>query len=171
MKTLIRTLIVLALIVWLGGEIFFPFVAQAAFSTLAADTHAAGQIVGGLLRTLHQMGLVCGVVLLALLVLAPAWGVFASRLTLAPMAVLVLMLGLTSYSQFGIIPAMERDRAAAGDVTAGGVTDAVIHDNPARMDFDRLHHRSTTVEGAVLLLGIALVGLLSYAESAKKITH
>jgi Domain of unknown function (DUF4149) len=164
MKTLIRTLILLALIVWLGGEIFFPLVAQAAFSTLAPDTHAAGQIVGGLLRTLHQMGLVCGVVLLALLALAPAWGVFQSRLVLAPMGLLVAMLALTSYSQFGIIPAMERDRAAAG-----GVIDAVPQDDPARVDFDRLHHQSTTVEGAVLLMGIAVVALVGYAESAKKL--
>jgi hypothetical protein len=165
MKTLIRTLILLALIVWLGGEIFFPLVAQAAFTTLAPDTHAAGQIVGGLLRTLHQMGLVCGVVLLALLALAPAWGVFQSRLMLAPMGLLVAMLALTSYSQFGIIPAMERDRQLA----VGGIVDNLALADPARVDFDKLHHRSTTVEGAVLLMGIAVVGLLAYAESAKKL--
>jgi hypothetical protein len=82
---------------------------------------------------------------------------------LAPMGLLVAMLALTSYSQFGIIPAMERDRVAVG-----GVMDAVPHDNPAWVDFDKLHHRSTTVEGAVLLMGIAVVGLLGFAESAKK---
>ena len=163
MKTLIRTLLLLALIVWLGGEIFFPVVAAVTFTQLAPDTHAAGQIVGGLLRILHGMGLVCGVVLLALLALAPAWGIFKSRNALAPMAGVLLMLALTAYSQFGIIPAMERDRAAAG-----GVIDAVPVTNAARVDFNKLHNRSTSVEGAVVLLGIAVVALVGYAESAQK---
>ena len=163
MKTLIRTLILLALIVWLGAEIFFPVVAGVTFTQLAPDTHAAGQIVGLLLRILHWMGMICGVVLLALLALAPAWGVFQSRLVLAPMALVVVMLALTAYSQFGIIPAMERDRAAVG-----GAIDAAAPDNPARLDFNRLHGRSTTVEGAALLLGIAVVGLVGFAESAKR---
>lgn len=163
MKTLIRTLILLSLIVWLGGEIFFPVVAGVTFTQLAPNTHAAGQIVGSLLRILHMMGLVCGVVLLALLALAPAWGIFSSRLMLTPMGLLVAMLALTAYSQFGIIPAMERDRLAVG-----GAMDAAAHDNPAWVDSDRLHHRSTTVEGVVLLMGIAVVGLVGFSESAKK---
>jgi len=164
MKTLIRTLILLALIVWLGAEIFFPVVAGVTFTQLAPNTHAAGQIVGSLLRILHWMGIVCGVVLLALLALAPAWGVFQSRLVLAPMALIVGMLALTAYSQFGIIPAMERDRLAVG-----GVVDGVPRETPARVDFERLHGRSTTVEGAAILMGIAVVVLVGFADSAKKL--
>jgi hypothetical protein len=161
MKTLIRTLIVLSLIVWLGAEIFFPVVAAITFGQLAPDTHTAGQIIGTLLRILHGMGLVCGIVLLALLALAPGWGIFRSRSALAPMVLVLVMVGLTAYSQYGIIPAMERDRAAAG-----GVIDAAPEDNPARIDFNALHRRSTNVEGAVLLLGIAVVGLVAGAETA-----
>lgn len=161
MKTLIRTLLLLSLIVWLGAEIFFPVVAAISFGQLAPDTHAAGSIVGALLRILHGMGLVCGVVLLALLALAPAWGVFKSHSVLAPMALVVVMLAFTAYSQYGIIPAMERDRIAAG-----GVIDAAPPDSPARIDFNRLHRRSTNVEGAVLLLGIAAVALIAWAETA-----
>jgi Domain of unknown function (DUF4149) len=163
MKTLIRTLILLSLIVWLGAEIFFPVVAATTFGQLAPDTHAAGQIVGTLLRIMHQMGLICGIMLLALLALAPAWGVFKSRSVLAPMVLVLGMVGLTAYSQFDIIPAMERDRAAAG-----GVIDAAPADNPARIDFNVLHGRSTNVEGAVLLLGIAMVALVAYAETTAK---
>src|SRR5277367_6194000 len=162
MKTLIRTLLMLALIVWLGAEIFFPVVAAITFMQLAPDTHQAGQIVGALLRILHGMGLVCGIVLLALLALAPAWGIFRSRSALAPMVLVLVMVGLTAYSQYGIIPAMERDRAAAG-----GVIDAAPEDNPARIDFNRLHRRSTNVEGAVVLLGIAVVALVAAAESTR----
>jgi hypothetical protein len=161
MKTLIRTLLLLSLIVWLGAEIFFPVVAAVTFTQLAPNTHEAGLIVGALLRILHGMGLVCGIVLLALLALAPAWGVFRPRSVLAPMGLVVVMLALTAYSQYGIIPAMERDR-----VEAGGVIDAAAQDNPARIHFNSLHKRSENVEGAVMLLGIVLVALVAYGESA-----
>ena len=107
------------------------------------------------------MGLACGIVLLALLALAPSWGIFRSRSVLAPMVLVLLMVGLTAYSQFAIIPAMERDRQAVG-----GVIDAVPQSNPARIDFNALHSRSTNVEGAVVLLGIALVTLIAAAETA-----
>ena len=76
MKTLLRTILYLALIVWLGAEIFFPVVAAITFNTLRPDTHAAGTIVGQLLRILHGMGMVSGLVVLALLALAPAWSRF-----------------------------------------------------------------------------------------------
>src|SRR5579871_3096904 len=114
MKTLLRTLLYLALIVWLGAEIFFPVVAAITFSTLAGDTHTAGAIVGSLLGILHGIGLVSGLVALALLALAPAWNIYKPRAVLAPMILILLMLAFTVYSQYGIIPAMKRDRIAAG---------------------------------------------------------
>ena len=89
MKTLIRTLVMLGLIVWLGAEIFFPVVAQVAFTQLAPDRHAPGLIVGSLLRMLHGVGLVSGMVLLALLALGPAWGIFRAKPALAATTVVV----------------------------------------------------------------------------------
>jgi hypothetical protein len=160
MKTLVRTLLSLALIVWLGAEIFFPIVAAVTFTKLMPDTHAAGAIVGQLLRILHAMGLVSGMVALALLALAPAWGIFKPRAVLAPMILVVVMLAATVYSQFAIIPAMERDRIAAG-----GAIDAVDATNPSRIDFNKLHNRSEHVEGIILLLGLATVVLVAVAET------
>jgi hypothetical protein len=162
MKTLLRTLLYLALIVWLGAEIFFPIVAAITFATLRPDTHAAGTIVGELLRILHGMGLVSGMVALALLALAPAWGIYKPRAVLAPMGLVILMIAFTLYSQFAIIPAMERDRIAAG-----GVIDAVDAANPSRIDFNKLHNRSEHVEEAILLLGLATVVLVAKAETAR----
>ena len=161
MKTVIRTLLLLALIVWLGAEIFFPVVAAVTFTQLAPDTHAAGQIVGGLLRILHGMGLVCGLVLMALFALASAWGIFKPRIALASLGLVLLMVALTAYSQYRIIPAMELDRAAAG-----GVIDAVPKENSARMDFDKLHNRSVNVEGVISVLGLAVVVLVASADTA-----
>jgi hypothetical protein len=159
MKTLLRSLLYLALIVWLGAEIFFPVVAAVTFGTLQGATHVAGTIVGELLRILHGIGIVCGLVLLAL---APAWHIFKPRSVLAPMVLLVLMLGCTAYSQYGIIPAMERDRAAAG-----GAIDTADSANAVTQHFNMLHNRSEHVEEAILLLGIATVVLVAWAESSR----
>ena len=147
MKTLLRTLLYLALIVWLGAEIFFPVVAAITFTTLRPDTHTAGAIVGQLIRILHGMGLVSGMVALAFL---------------APMALLVLMIAFTAFSQFAIIPAMERDR-----VSAGGAIDTADTASPITADFNKLHNRSEHVEETILLLGIATVALVAKAETAK----
>ena len=162
MRTLLRTLLYLALIVWLGAEIFFPIVAAITFGTLQSDTHTAGLIVGALLRILHGMGLVSGIVALALLALAPAWNIYKPRTVLAPMILIVLMLGFTAYSQYGIIPAMERDRIAAG-----GAIDAAPPDDPNRADFNRLHRRSETVEEITLVLGLITVVLVAKAETSR----
>ena len=160
MKTLIRTLLYLALIVWLGAEVFFPVVAAVTFTTLQPDTHIAGTIVGQLIRILHGMGLVSGMVVLALLALAPVFGVYKPRMVLAPMTLVVLMMAFTVYSQFGIIPAMERDRIATG-----GAIDAVPPTNAHRIHFNKLHNRSELVEEAILLLGLATVVLVARAET------
>jgi hypothetical protein len=160
MKTVLRTLLYLALIVWLGAEIFFPVVAAITFTTLRPDTHTAGTIVGELLRILHGMGLVSGMVALALLALAPAWAIYKPRAVLAPMGLMVVMIALTIYSQFAIIPAMERDR-----VSAGGAIQTGDASNPITVHFDKLHNRSEDVEGIILLLGIATVVLVARAES------
>jgi hypothetical protein len=161
LKTLLRTLLYFALIVWLGAEIFFPIVAAITFTTLRPDTHTAGSIVGQLLRILHGMGLVSGMVTLALLALAPAWSIYKPRAVLAPMGLVVLMIAFTVYSQFVIIPAMERDRIAAG-----GAIDQADAANPSRIHFNKLHNRSEHVEEAILLLGLATVVLVARAESA-----
>jgi uncharacterized membrane protein len=160
MRTLLRALLSLALIVWLGAEIFFPIVAAVTFHTLRPDTHTAGRIVGELLRILHGMGLVSGLAALALLALYSALRIYEPRKALAPMILLLPMIALTLYSQFGIIPAMERDRIAAG-----GVIDAAAAANPSRIDFEKLHKRSERVEGAILLLGLATVALVAKAET------
>ena len=109
MKTFLRTLLYLSLIVWLGAEIFFPVVAAITFMTLRPDTHTAGTIVGQLLRILHGMGLVSGMVALALLALAPALGMYKPRAVLAPMALLVLMIAL-----HGLLAVRHHSRDGAG---------------------------------------------------------
>jgi hypothetical protein len=72
------------------------------------------------------------------------------------------MIGLTLYSQLGILPAMERDR-----ISAGGAIDVVNATNTSRIDFERLHRQSVYVEETVLLLGLATVCLVVRAEDKR----
>jgi len=162
MKTLLRTLLSLSLIVWLGSEVFFPIVAATTFNMLQPDTHIAGTIVGQLIRILHGMGLVSGMVALAVMAFAPAWGIYKPRAVLAPMVLVVLMIALTVYSQYGIIPAMERDRIAAG-----GAIDTANSSDPTTAHFNRLHNRSEFVEEGILLLGFVTVVLIARAETTR----
>jgi uncharacterized membrane protein len=149
----LRYLMLLSLVVWIGGLIFFAFVlAPTAFQVLP-DTHLAGNMVGRSLIKLHWIAIVTGIVFLlsSLLYSRLADGtahVFAMRHLL-----ICLMLGLTLFSQFWIIPRMDALRAQVGDFAQ------VTLDNPARMQFDALHVWSTRAEGAVLLLGLVVVYL------------
>ena len=143
---------VLSLVVWLGGLIFFPVVAQAAFSTLASR-HLAGTVVGRSLGTLHWMGIVSGIVFLASSILYSRFTKGTAQVIAARHVLVCLMLALTLISQFGIIPRMDALRASIGEI------DSVPRDNPARMQFDGLHVWSTRVESGVILLGLVVVYL------------
>lgn len=158
MRTVLRALVWMALIVWLGGLFFFPITAWAAFSTIA-DTHAAGTIVARCLRILHGEGLFCGCFIILVLAIGIGTRIFRRAAIYAVFATLI-MLGLTAYSQYSIIPRMEGYRIAAG-----GAIDSVPKTDPRHVAFDRLHNTSESVEEGVMIAGIVLVVLLAYAAS------
>jgi uncharacterized membrane protein len=155
--SILRFLMVLSLVVWIGGLIFFAFVlAPTAFQVLP-NTHLAGNVVGRALGKLHWIAIVSGAVFLmaSLLYSYLTQGtahVFAMRHIL-----ICLMLALTLVSQFWIIPRMDTLRASVGDFAAIPLT------NPERVQFDALHVWSTRVESAVLLLGLIAVYLTASA--------
>lgn len=156
MKILLRSLILLLVVLWLGGVMFFPVVAGTAFGSLP-DVHAAGTVVGKCLRILHYEGFGAGILLILLLLASHRVRAYAHHVA-APIVVVVIMLGLTCYSQFSIIPRMDTYMAAAG-----GSIDAVPLNNPNRIAFNRLHSESEYVEEGVLVAGIVLVILLARA--------
>src|SRR5215813_11109371 len=61
---ILRTLMLLALIVWIGGIIFFAFVVAPTLFTVLPTTQMAGDVVSVSLNRLHYIGLVAGVVFL-----------------------------------------------------------------------------------------------------------
>jgi len=155
--SLLRFLMLLSLIVWLGALIFFPVVAQSAFTVLPSR-HLAGNMVGRTLCILHWMGIISGLVFLASSLAYSRLSTGTAQAFAARNLLICLMLGLTLISQFSIIPRMDTLRASiAGEI------DSVPPDNPARMQFDALHVWSTRVEEAVLLLGVVVAYLTASA--------
>jgi phosphoglycerol transferase MdoB-like AlkP superfamily enzyme len=138
----------LALIVWIGGVIFFAFVLAPTLFGVLPSTKLAGDVVNASLTKLHWMGLVCGVIFLICSLLYN-WQKYVQ---LRPFAVshvfVVLMLAFTVVSQFGITPRMRELRSSPA-----------MMDSVGRAEFDSLHAWSTRLESGVLLLGIGIVGL------------
>lgn len=153
MKTLLRSLILLLIVLWLGGVMFFPVVAGAAFSTIQ-DTHVAGTIVRKCLLALHYEGIFAGALLVMLLLAAARFRAY--RRVMLSVIFAVVMLALTAFSQFWIIPRMEAYRLATG-----GAIDAASTSDPNRVAFNKLHVVSERVEEGVLLAGIVLVVLIA----------
>ena len=147
----LRFLMLLALVAWLGGILFFGAVlAPVLFSTLP-QRELAGAVVTRALGVLHGIGIVAGIVFLAA-------SLAYSRMTAgsaAPLAwrhlLMVAMLGLTLASQFGVSPRMQALRRDMG------VIDTVAPSDARRIQFNGLHRVSTGLEQAVLLMGLVVL--------------
>ena len=151
----IRFLMLLALVTWVGGILFFAFVlAPTVFHPgILPSRQLAGAVVSRSLGILHSIGLACGIVFL-----------FASivdlRVTtgyISPLAarnvLIYLMILLTLVSMFGVSTRM---LALRNDMV---FIDDVPQNDPRRVEFNRLHGWSTRLEGAVLVLGLAVIFL------------
>jgi uncharacterized membrane protein len=149
----LRYFMLLSLIAWIGGLIFFAFIlAPTAFSVLP-NTHLAGNVVRVSLSKLHWVAIISGIVFLVSSMLLSRI-IDGTAHIFAPRNILIFtMLLLTCVSQFGIMPRMDKLRTAVGDFAS------IALDNPLHMQFDSLHVWSTRVEGAVLLLGLIVIHL------------
>lgn len=149
----LRFFMLLSLVVWIGGIVFFAFMAPTAFHVLPTRL-LAGTLVGNLLTKLHWIAIVSGIVYL---ISSLAYSritegtahVFALRHVL-----ICLMLALTLVSQFWITPRMITLRA---QVATFDTADTL--NQPARVQFDALHSWSTRTEITVLLLGLVAIYL------------
>jgi uncharacterized membrane protein len=138
----------LALIVWIGGIIFFAFVLAPTLFGVLPTTKLAGDVVNATLIKLHWMGLISGVVFLICSLLYN-WQKYVQLRAFALSHIfIVLMLAFTMVSQFGITPRMRELRSSP-----------VIMDSVSRAEFDSLHASSTRLEGGVLFLGLGVVVL------------
>jgi hypothetical protein len=154
MTTFFRILRLLALVAWIGGSIFFvTAVTRVAFANIH-DPQLFGLIIRGTLIILHKIGLAAGVVYLVSTLTLIATQRDSHLVRALEILIVSVMMILTLYSHFSVIPRMEADRLALG-----GTVDPSTAGNPAHQHFDRLHSLSVKLEGTVLFAGLLLVCL------------
>ena len=142
----------LALIIWIGGILFFSAVqAPETAHVLGTSNPAFAEIIGRSLSILHYFGIACGV--LFLLASAAEQSLINVRVAASSRVLVLLMLLVTAFSQFYISRRLHELR------TAHSGFEQLAADDPARIAFNRLHRYSVDAEGAVLLLGFGAVVL------------
>jgi uncharacterized membrane protein len=146
--TLLRFLMLLALVLWLGGILFFGAVMAPALFSILPKRELAGAVVTRTLGALHWIGLISGIVFLLCSLLSARMG--DSSLGWQNWLV-VAMLALTLISQFGVSRRMQALRAEMVEIDSVAPTDA------RRVEFNQLHRYSTALEQGVLILGLVVL--------------
>src|SRR5580698_6544579 len=149
--SLLRFLMLLSLVVWIGGLIFFAFVLAPTAFTVLPTTHLAGNVVGRALSKLHWIAIFSGIIFLVSSLLYSRFTDGTAHVFAARHILLCAMLALTLVSQFGIMPRMDTLRPSRGGVSAAPT------DIPDRIRFAAWHVCSPRAEGAVPLRGLVEV--------------
>lgn len=151
MSTFLRAIEFLGLSLWLGSDVLLSFVVAPGAFRILGSRDQAGAIVGYSLNAMHIGGIVCGCLLLLARLLRTK--TFASLATPAALCV-VLMIALTTISQFTVSAKMAALRVQMGSIQATSA------DSPLLAKFSRLHAISVSLESGVLLAGIAAMYLI-----------
>ncbi len=152
MMNWLRTVEFLGLSLWLGSDVFLSFVLAPGAFRILASRDQAGAMVGYGLWWMHMIGVVCGVAILLARLLRTR--TFASLATPAALCV-VLMILLTVVSQHAVSPKMAALRVQMRSIQATAA------DSPLLAEFGRLHRISASLEGGVILAGLAALYLMA----------
>jgi uncharacterized membrane protein len=155
--SIVRFLMLLSLVVWVGGILFFAFVlAPTVFHPgILPSRQLAGAIVSRSLGILHWIGLTCGAVFLVTSVIDSQIVNGVPGLLSGRNLLICAMVLLTLISMFAISTRMLDLRNQMVFI------DNVPHDDARRVEFNRLHVWSTRLESTVLLMGLAVIFLTS----------
>lgn len=145
----------LALVIWIGGIIYFAAVVAPTVFSVLPSRHLAGMVVNRSLATLHWMGIVCGGVFLILSLMESYSSGAGWQATALRNLFVFGMIVTTLISQLVVAAKMEMLRAQMGEIDAVAVSD------PRRIAFNRLHQWSTSLEIVVLLLGLATLWMVA----------
>jgi hypothetical protein len=149
-----RFLMLLTLVVWIGGIIFFSFVVAPALFSILPTRELAGAVVQRSLGVLHWIGIISALVFLIASTL-DALNTPGVQYGVSRNILMTIALVLTLISQFGVTREMSRLRRDMGTI------DVVSAGDERRVEFNRLHTASTALEGGVLLLGLTTLILVA----------
>ncbi|HEY9431966.1 MAG TPA: DUF4149 domain-containing protein [Blastocatellia bacterium] len=136
---------------WLGAMAFFSFVvAPSAFAVLQQQ-QLAGALVSRTLDALEIIGIIAGAILIALLFFSKE----RDRAFLYELIALALMTVSMLVSHFVVSRRMHDLRMSLGEIAQLAAND------PARVEFDRLHQYSVWLMGFDILGAIALIVYLA----------
>jgi len=136
---------------WLGAMAFFSFVvAPSAFAVLRQQ-QLAGALVSQTLGALEIIGIIIGALLIAILVISRD----RDRVFLYELIALALMTASMLVSRFVVSGRMHELRVSLGEIAQLAAND------PARVEFDRLHQYSVWLMGFDILGAIALIVYLA----------
>jgi len=136
---------------WLGAMAFFSFVvAPSAFAVLKQQ-QLAGALVSRTLDALEIIGIIAGAILIALLFFSKE----RDRAFLYELIALALMTVSMLVSHFVVSRRMHDLRMSLGEIAQLAAND------PARVEFDRLHQYSVWLMGFDILGAIALIVYLA----------
>lgn len=155
--TVLRFFMLLSLVIWLGAIVFFGAVVAPTLFSVLPTRQLAGMVVTRTLTALHWIGIASGIVF-AFTSMVRSRLALGTAQPLAPRHLLVyFMIVLVLFSQFVISARMNTLRFAMGEI------DRLPLDDARRVEFNRLHHWSTTIEVIVLGLGLAVLYLTARA--------
>ncbi|MBO0862614.1 MAG: DUF4149 domain-containing protein [Chloracidobacterium sp.] len=136
---------------WLGAMVFFSFVvAPGAFAVLP-NQQLAGSLVSRTLGALEIIGIVIGLMLIAILTLSNE----RSKAYMYELIALGLMTVSMLVSHLFVSNRLHQMRMNLGEIAQLAVND------PARLEFDRLHQYSVWLMGFNILGAIALIVYLA----------
>jgi uncharacterized membrane protein len=153
--SVLRFFMLLSMVIWVGGIIFFSFVVAPALFNVLPTRHLSGLVVTRTLTTLHWIGVACGGVFLicsffeAYRTTGSVQGLAARNVTV------VVMMVATLISQTVVSTKMAALRAEMGEIDTIPIADA------RRIAFNQLHRWSTGLEVVVLLLGLVTLYLIA----------
>jgi uncharacterized membrane protein len=151
----LRFFMLLSMVVWVGGIIFFSCVVAPALFGILPTRHLSGLVVTRTLGSLHWIGVVCGGVFLICSVFVAYNTTGSPQLTAARNVLVFAMVVLTLFSQMGVSTRMAALRAEMGEIDKIPAADA------RRVAFNHLHQWSTGLEVVVLILGLVTLYVIA----------
>jgi len=136
---------------WLGAMAFFSFVVAPSTFAVLRQQQLAGALVSRTLGVLEIIGMIIGALLIAILVLSKE----RDRAFLYELIALALMTVSTLVSRFVVSRRMHELRVSLGEIAQ------LMPNDPARVEFDRLHQYSVWLMGFNILGAIALIVYLA----------